>query len=325
MPDRFSEQALVSALDIVKRAVGELDELDRLLEGETVTEDDRAPIASAVLSLYAEESWLRGQLQRLRVEGVPAAPSAPPPLPAGAPPPPAVALMRLFGPRSEASVQTAAAETVQLRLERASGERALASVAGPMPAGGSRLYGAATGVDGVCWRVELEWEAVPQEDGRTLLDLSVTGLVRGGDERQLPGGETFLEVVECAAIAPLSQVHGEVLGLSAAGFHFVTSAPLRPGDRLRFRRRYFAELVDGEVEVESVHPARPAGSLRVGCTFVELDAGSRAALARVGTRSSTSRNPVDYQDLLSLAQPVAEPPRRRLRRLFGRKPDSPDG
>src|SRR5690348_8254115 len=243
MSDVFSEQALVSALDIVKRAVGELDQLDRLLEGQTVPEDDRAPIASAVLSLYAEESWLRGQLQRIRVEPVPAAPSEPPPLAAGAPPPPAVALMRLFGPGSEAPVETAAGETVHLRLERASGERALASVAGAMPAAGSRLYGAATGVDGVPWRVELEFEAATQTDGRTLLDLSVAGLARGGDDLQLPGGETYLEVVECGEIAPLSHVHGEVLGLSAAGFDFATSAPLRPGDRLRFRRRYFAELV----------------------------------------------------------------------------------
>jgi hypothetical protein len=310
----------VEALERVKRAVDELGAVDRLLELEDVPEPDRAPIAGAMLAMRAEESWLRGQLQRTRLRGPSVPPGDAPALAPGAPPPPAVALLRLFGTRSEATVETDGGERLRLRLDRLSGERAVAAAAGPLLAPGDRVVGAASGVDGVCWRVDLRCEAATRlEPGHAVVRLRAMRVTPGGEEPLLAGGEARLQVIDCENIAPLSHVHGELLGLSAVGFEFATTAPLRPGDRLRFHRRYFAEMVDGDVRVDSVQPVGAPGALRVACWFVDIDSGSQAALERVLRRATVPRSPVDYQGLLSLAGTEPEPPRRGLRRLFVRR------
>jgi hypothetical protein len=131
------------------------------------------------------------------------------------------------------------------------------------------------------------------------------GGVAEGDvpQRLTAGGEAHLEVVECQRIAVSNEVRGQVLELSTDGFAFSTTAPLREGDRLRFHRRWLAEKVDGDVRVASVRDADRPGSLIVSCWFVDIDPSSRAAIGRVLARATAKRNPVDYQGLLSLAEP----------------------
>jgi hypothetical protein len=123
-------------------------------------------------------------------------------------------------------------------------------------------------------------------------------------QRHTAGGEAHLEVVECQRIAVPSEVRGQVLELSTDGFAFSTTAPLREGDRLRFHRRWLAEKVQGDVRVASVRNADRPGSLVVSCWFVDIDPSSRAAIGRVLARATAKRNPVDYQGLLSLAEPA---------------------
>ena len=122
-------------------------------------------------------------------------------------------------------------------------------------------------------------------------------------------------MVECERIADESEVTGQVLELSTAGFAFSTTAPLRAGDRLRFHRRWMAEEVDGDVRVASVRDAESAGSLIVSCWFVDIDSQSQAAIGRVLARRSIGRNPVDYRGLLALADPVAKTRRRWIPHL----------
>jgi hypothetical protein len=315
MPDphpQSSESSFVQALAQLSRAVTALGEVDNLLAGCGVPESDRTAIASCVLSLYGQESWIRGRLQRSRQEQfeVPAA---------GAPPAPAVAAIRLFKPGSGALVELEADDggVVALRLERADGDRVVATAIGSVPRPGSLLRGRLPGEGEMGWQVELECEAITDLEGdRALLSLRVAGVdPDDGGRRGVAGGEAHLEVVECEQIADESEVMGQVLELSTAGFAFSTTAPLRAGDRLRFHRRWLAEEVDGDVRVAAVRDSGAAGSLIVSCWFVDIDPRSQAAIGRVLARRSTNRNPVDYRGLLALAEPQERPRRRWLPRF----------
>lgn len=321
MPDRhpqYPETTLVQALAQLTRAVTALGEADTLLGECGVSEPDRADIASCVLSLYGQESWVRGQLQRSRL-GVGDHQAGPPASIAGAPPAPAVAAMRLFGPGTGALVELEleSGGVVPMRLERATGDRVVATAIGTPPRPGSLLRGRLPGNGEIGWQVDLECEAITELEGdRALVSLRVAGVdPDDAGQRRVAGGEAHLEVVECERIADESEVYGQVLELSTAGFAFSTTAPLRAGDRLRFHRRWLAEEVDGDVRVASVRDAECPGSLIVSCWFVDIDPQSQAAIGRVLARRSSSRNPVDYRGLLALAEPVARSRRRWLPRL----------
>jgi hypothetical protein len=288
------------ALEHVTRAVAELGQADGLLAACGVHEKDRGAIASCVLSLHGQESWLRGELQRAQLDAAAddhAGVDAP-----GMPPAPAVAVLRLFGAASVAELETEAGEVLPVRLERASGERVTATVMGWRPPSGSRLRGRIRGDGGAGWRIDLACEAVTELEGnRGLLSLRVTGVEPDGDSQRLAaGGEARLEVVSCERIAEESHVYGQVLELSTSGFAFSTTAPLREGDRLRFHRRYFAEEVDGDVRVASLQHAGQPGSMIVSCWFVDIDPRSQAAIGRVLAHATAKQAPVDYRDLLAL-------------------------
>lgn len=320
MPDphtHYPEAALVQALAQLTRAVNALGEVDTLLATCGVSEPDRAVIASCVLSLYGQESWVRGQLQRSRL-GVGLHQPGPPAGVAGAPAP-AVAAIRLFGPGTGALVELEVdgGGVVPVRLERADGDRVVATAIGAPPRPGSLLRGRLPGDGEVGWQVDLECEAVTELEGdRALVSLRIAGVnPDDAGQRGVAGGEAHLEVVECEQIADESEVYGQVLELSTAGFAFSTTAPLRAGDRLRFHRRWLAEEVDGDVRVASVRDADRPGSLIVSCWFVDIDPQSQAAIGRVLARRSASRNPVDYRGLLSLAEPVARARRRWIPRF----------
>jgi hypothetical protein len=227
--------------------------------------------------------------------------------------------MRLFKPGSGALVELEldAGGVVPMRLERADGERVVATAIGPPPPPGSLVRGRLPGDGDVGWQVELECEAITELEGdRALVSLRVAGVdPDDAGQRRMAGGEAHLEVVACEQIADESEVLGQVLELSTAGFAFSTTAPLRAGDRLRFHRRWLAEEVDGDVRVAAVRQTGTPGSLIVSCWFVDIDARSQAAIGRVLARRSTSRNPVDYRGLLALAEPAPRSRRRWLPRF----------
>ena len=116
-------------------------------------------------------------------------------------------------------------------------------------------------------------------DGR----LRAVRVTPGGEEPLLAGGEAHLQVVDCEKIAPLSHVHGEVRGLSAVGFQFATTAPLRAGDRLRFHRRYFAEMV-GAPNGDVARCWRVSGASSAKLVF-RYSSGRPALSRRVTVRS----------------------------------------
>ena len=172
-----------------------LGEADRLLGEAGVSEPDRGAIATCVLSLYGQESWVRGQLQRSRL-GVGDHHARLPASVAGAPPAPPIAAMRLFGPGTGTLVELEleGGGVVPMRLERATGDRVVVTAIGSPPRPGSRLRGRLPGAGEIGWRVELECEAITELEGdRALVSLRVAGVDPddAGERRVAGGGRTW--------------------------------------------------------------------------------------------------------------------------------------
>jgi len=109
-----------------------------------------------------------------------------------------------------------------------------------------------------------------------------------------------------------------MVDLSRDGVAFATNRVLRPGDRLTFHGRFFADTVEAEVRVTSVRDAA-SGRLVVGCSFIEIDAQNRARVARLAENAPTPARPAafDVSQLRVLAA-EGEPEQGGWRRRFKR-------
>lgn len=153
-------------------------------------------------------------------------------------------------------------------------------------AGGRHLRGRLIAADGEPWVIEL---VVDEADyhSHDLARVRLTAKDVRADEsrrrnpRMPAGGLAWLAAVNCQHVVDGDRVDGTMIDLSREGVAFATNRVLRPGDRLTFHGRFFADQVDAEVRVTSVREANAAGRQIVGCTFIEIDAENQARVERL--------------------------------------------
>jgi hypothetical protein len=155
-------------------------------------------------------------------------------------------------------------------------------------AGGMRLRGRLIAADSEPWVIELvvdEADYLSHDLARVRLrvqDVSADES-RRRNPRVPAGGIAWLAAVNCQHVVDGDRVDGTMIDLSREGVAFATNRVLRPGDRLTFHGRFFADQVDAEVRVTSVREANAAGRQIAGCTFIEIDSENRARVERLAT------------------------------------------
>ena len=159
-------------------------------------------------------------------------------------------------------------------------------------------------------RVRLRAEQVVPDDSRRR------------NPRVPSGGMAWLAAVNCQHVVDGDRVDGTMVDLSVDGVAFATNRVLRPGDRLLFHGRFFAEHVDADVRVSSVRESEAPGRLIVGCSFIEIDPENRARVERLAARDprpSGEVAAVDFTRLRVMALPDESEPgggwRRRFKKL----------
>ena len=125
----------------------------------------------------------------------------------------------------------------------------------------------------------------------------------------------WLAAVNCQHVVDGDRVDGTMVDLSVDGVAFATNRVLRPGDRLLFHGRFFAEHVDADVRVSSVRESAAPGRLIVGCSFVEIDPENRARVERLAARDprpEPSRRPPSTSPVCASWRVRTSPTRWRL-------------
>jgi hypothetical protein len=190
-------------------------------------------------------------------------------------------------------------------------------------AGGMRLRGRLLDGAGEPWIVTLVVdEADFHNHDLARVRLRAEAVTADASRRRNPrvpaGGIAWLSAVNCQHVVDGDRVDGTMVDLSRDGVAFATNRVLRPGDRLTFHGRFFADTVEAEVRVTSVRDAA-SGRLVVGCSFIEIDAQNRARVARLAENAPTPSRPAafDVSQLRVLAA-EGEPEQGGWRRRFKR-------
>jgi PilZ domain len=155
-------------------------------------------------------------------------------------------------------------------------------------AGGMRLRGRLIAADGEPWVIALVVdEADYHSHDLARVRLRADDISADESRRRNPripaGGIAWLAAVNCQHVVDGDRVDGTMIDLSREGVAFATNRVLRPGDRLTFHGRFFADQVDAEVRVTSVRESTAAGRLIVGCAFIEIDADNQARVERLAS------------------------------------------
>jgi hypothetical protein len=168
-------------------------------------------------------------------------------------------------------------------------------------AGGMRLRGRLIAADGEPWVIALVVdEADYHSHDLARVRLRATEVRADESRRRTPripaGGLAWLAAVNCQHVVDGDRVDGTMIDLSREGVAFATNRVLRPGDRLTFHGRFFADQVDAEVRVTSVREAAAAGRQIVGCTFIEIDAENQSRVERLaaGEQRHTPPPPASF-------------------------------
>jgi hypothetical protein len=178
-------------------------------------------------------------------------------------------------------------------------------------AGGMRLRGRLVTADGEPWVVSLlvdEADYYNHDLARVRLRAEQVTLdeSRRRNPRVPSGGMAWLAAVNCQHVVDGDRVDGTMVDLSVDGVAFATNRVLRPGDRLLFHGRFFAEHVDADVRVSSVRDSGLPGRLIVGCSFIEIDAENRARVERLAARDPRPAGevaPINFTQLRVMAAP----------------------
>jgi PilZ domain len=179
-------------------------------------------------------------------------------------------------------------------------------------AGGMHLRGRLVTADGEPWVVSLLVdEADYYSHDLARVRLRAEQVVADDSRRRNPrvpsGGMAWLAAVNCQHVVDGDRVDGTMVDLSVDGVAFATNRVLRPGDRLLFHGRFFAEHVDADVRVSSVRESAAPGRLIIGCSFIEIDPENRARVERLAARDprpDTEPAPaVDFARLRVMALP----------------------
>ncbi len=193
--------------------------------------------------------------------------------------------------------------------------------------GGMHLRGRLVTADGEPWVIALVVdEADYHSHDLARVRLRAQGVAADESRRRNPrtpaGGIAWLAAVNCQHVVDGDRVDGTMIDLSREGVAFATNRVLRPGDRLTFHGRFFADQVDAEVRVTSVREASAAGRQIVGCTFIEIDAENQARVERLAAGEQHHAPPppatFDVSRLRVLAADDEKPEQGGWRRRFRR-------
>lgn len=224
------------------------------------------------------------------------------------------ALEALFA-GGKADLESADGATLPMTMELIRKDRALGT-APRLKVGSGTLTGRANTPDGESWLVTLEIE-MAQFRTAELADVSlrVISVEPHPHRRRAPrvpmGGSAWMQALSCQEVVDGDRVEAMMVDVSELGVGLTTDRLLRPGDRLYFHGRFFADTLDCEVRVAAVRESND-GRRVYGCSFIDLDDDGRARLGRIvrGERPA----PVAQLDLRSLRD-SAEPSRGRFGRI----------
>jgi PilZ domain len=229
-------------------------------------------------------------------------------------PPPNEVLEALFA-GGQAVLETADGSSLPVSMELIRRDRALGT-APRLKVGSGMLTGRANTDDGESWLVTLEIE-MAQFRTAELADVSLRVVSvephphRRRARRVSMGGTARLEALSCQEVVDGDQVNAVMVDVSELGVGLTTDRLLRPGDRLWFHGRFFADTMECEIRVAAVRESDD-GQRVYGCSFIDLDDESQARLGRIvrGERQASTAG----LDLRSLRE-SAEPTRGRFGRI----------
>jgi len=230
-------------------------------------------------------------------------------------PSPSEALEALFAGGS-AVLESADGVPLPMTMELIRRDRALGT-APRLQIGSGMLTGRANTPDGESWLVTLEIE-MAQFRTAELADVSLRVVSvephphRRRAHRVSMGGTARLEALSCQEVVDGDRVDAVMVDVSELGVGLTTDRLLRPGDRLWFNGRFFAETLECEIRVAGV---REAGDGRrvYGCSFIDMDDATQERLGRI-VRGERRPEPAVGLDLQSLRE-SAEPARGRFGRM----------
>lgn len=188
----------------------------------------------------------------------------------------------------EATLESDAGATVTVQPSGMAGDTVWVTAPRLQIAGGMNLRGRLIAADGEPWVIALVVdEADYQSHDLARVRLHAVEVLADESRRRNPripaGGLAWLAAVNCQHVVDGDRVDGTMIDLSREGVAFATNRVLRPGDRLTFHGRFFADQVDAEVRVTSVREANAAGRQIVGCAFIEIDADNQARVERLAS------------------------------------------
>lgn len=224
------------------------------------------------------------------------------------------ALEALFA-GGKADLESADGATLPMTMELIRKDRALGT-APRLKIGSGTLTGRANTPDGESWLVTLEIE-MAQFRSAELADVSlrVISVEPHPHRRRAPrvpmGGSAWMQALSCQEVVDGDRVDAVMVDVSELGVGLTTDRLLRPGDRLFFHGRFFAETLDCELRVAAVRESQD-GRRVYGCSFIDLDDEGQERLSQIvrGERPA----PVAQLDLRSLRD-SAEPSRGRFGRI----------
>ncbi len=225
-------------------------------------------------------------------------------------PSPSEALEALFAGGS-AVLESADGVPLPMTMELIRKDRALGT-APRLQIGSGMLTGRANTPDGESWLVTLEIEMA---QFRTA-ELAVVSIEphphRRRAHRVSMGGTARLEALSCQEVVDGDRVDAVMVDVSELGVGLTTDRLLRPGDRLWFHGRFFAETLECEIRVAGV---REGGDGRrvYGCSFIDMDDATQDRLGRIVRGEHRPERAVGL-DLQSLRE-SAEPARGRFGRI----------
>jgi PilZ domain len=223
-------------------------------------------------------------------------------------PSPSEALEALFA-GGRAVLESADGASLPMDMELIRKDRALGT-APRLRIGSGTLTGRANTPDGESWLVTLEIE-MAQFRTADLADVSLRVVSvephphRRRARRVPMGGTAWLEALSCQEVVDGDRVDAVMVDVSELGVGLTTDRLLRPGDRLWFHGRFFAETLECEIRVAAVRESDD-GRRVYGCSFIDMDDPSQERLGRIvrGERAPAPAAQLDLQSLRESAEPA---------------------
>jgi PilZ domain len=232
------------------------------------------------------------------------------------------AALRLLFASRHATLETSNGDVIPVHAADIGPAGALVTAPRLRVSGGMTLVGRVLAEDGSPWEVRLrvaDAEYASRDLAKVTLEVASVGpdSSRRRTPRMPVGGVAWLIAVNCQNVVDGDRVDGTMVDLSLSGVAFTTGRTLRRADRLELHGRFFADVIEAAVVVQSVRAAATPGRIIAGCAFAEPDAELEARVRRILAPRADGAN-VDLGPLReSLGVPAATPVWRRVFRRPG--------